>query len=128
MHQQQWRERGQAFSLSQVRLKAVVDYVTEVLSHTVKERCMKAAVAEACRGAAAQLRAEAGQRVTSATESSTALTADILRSQLQLAVPLLLLDASSKVRQTLIQVTTLCKAVQKPCPVFYHLGVGTLSI
>ena len=82
----------------QVRLKAVVDYVTEVLSHTSKERCMKAAVAVACRAAAEQLRTEAGQQLTSAEESSAALTADILRSQLQLAIPLLVLNASSRVR------------------------------
>ena len=100
----------------------MVDYVTEVLSHTVKERCMKAAVADACKAAAAQLRMEAEQGLASATESSIALTADILRSQLQLAVPLLLLDASSKVRQTLI---ALCKAVLKSCPFFqsYRSGV-----
>lgn len=101
------RQCGQAFSLLQVRLKAVVDYVTEVLSHTIKDRCMKAAVADACRAAAAQLRTEAGQRLASATESSTALTTDILRSQLQLAVPLLLLDTSSKVCQSLIRLLAL---------------------
>ena len=91
---------NQQLSVLQVRLKAVVEYVTEVLSHTIKERCMKAAVAGTCRAMAAQLRTEAGQRLASATESSTALTADILRSQLQLAVPLLLLDASTKVCRT----------------------------
>ena len=61
---------------------------------------MKAAVADTCRAAAAQLRTTGGQLLASATESGTALTADVLRSQLQLSVPPLLLDASTKVCRT----------------------------
>ncbi len=80
-----------------MRLKSVVDYVTEVLSHTVKERCMKGAVAEACKAAADKLHVKAGQHLASARESSTALTADTLRLQLQLAASLLLPDASTQV-------------------------------
>lgn len=80
-----------------MRLKSVVDYVTEVLSHTVKERCMKGAVAEACKAAADKLHVKAGQHVALARESSAALTADTLRSQLQLAASQLLSDASTKV-------------------------------
>lgn len=97
VHHRHKMQHDWALDLLQVRLKAVVDYVTEVLSHTSKERCMKTAVAEACRAAAAKLRTEAGQQLVSAEESRTALTADILRSQLQLTVPLLVLNASSRV-------------------------------
>ena len=100
-----------------MRLKSVVDYVTEVLSHTVKQRCMKAAVADACHAAAGKLRAEAGQLLTSAVESSTVLTADILRSQLQLAAQLLLLDASSKVHICTAFTWIPCKAVLASCAV-----------
>ena len=86
-----------ADSLLQVRVKSVVDFVSEVLSHTVKERCMKQSMAAACTAAAAQARAEADEKLQAELETDGGLTADILRSHLQASVSALLSDASAQV-------------------------------
>ena len=86
-----------AESLLQVRMKSVVDFVSEVLSHTVKERCIKQSVAAACTAAAAQVRAEADEKLQPELATNAGLTADILRSQLQASVSGLLSDASAQV-------------------------------
>lgn len=78
----------------QVRLKLVVDYITEVLSHTVKERCLREAVAAACAAAGGKLRPEAAEHLQLLQEDGAAVTADIMRLHLQGAVPQLQADAS----------------------------------
>ena len=84
-------------SLLQVRVKSVVDFVSEVLSHTVKERCMKQSVAAACTAAAAQVHAEADEKLQPELETGAGLTADNLRSHLQASVDRLLSGASAQV-------------------------------
>ena len=88
-----------ADSLLQVRVKSVVDFVSEVLSHTVKERCMKQSVAAACTAAAAQVRAAADEELQAQLETDAGLAADILRPHLQASVSGLLPDASAQVRR-----------------------------
>ena len=90
--------------LLQVRVKSVADFVSEVLSHTVRERCMKQSVAAACTAAAAQVRAEADKNLQPTQlgqETDAGLTADALRSCLQASVSRLLPDASARVGSAL---------------------------
>lgn len=100
----------------QVRLKSVVDYITEVLSHTVKERCLREAVAAACAAAAGKLRPEAAEHLQLLQENGAAVTADILRLHLQGAVPHLQADASFKVCAIALPAPAVLAARSMHCP------------
>ena len=58
---------------------------------------MKQSVAAACAAAAAQVRAEADEKLQPELESDAGLTTDVLRSHLQASVSGLLPDASAQV-------------------------------